>query len=76
MRPRHNLHLRQELVLEIKDYIRENKLTQRAAAEVFHTSQPRICNLMQNQVELFSLDYLVNMLSKIGVNKSLHGHHI
>lgn len=58
--------LRRKLIAGINDIIKENGWKQGAAAKALQVTQPRISNLKNNQFEKFSLDILVDILSKLG----------
>lgn len=58
-----NLKIRSQLMRIITQFIQEQKVTQREAAKIFHVTQPRISNLINGKIELFTIDMLVNMLS-------------
>lgn len=67
----HNLLLRAEMMLRIEDFVRKSGLTQQAAARVLGVTQPRLNQLLKRKIELFSLDALVNMLTKAGMRVEL-----
>jgi predicted XRE-type DNA-binding protein len=58
--------LRKKLISGINDIIKANEWKQGAAAKALQVTQPRISNLKNNQFEKFSLDILVDILSKLG----------
>ena len=60
-----NLLLRAQLMSEIRDVARG--MTQAQAAKRFGVSQPRINDVLRGKIDKFSLDALVNMLSKAGM---------
>jgi predicted XRE-type DNA-binding protein len=62
-----SLQLRSLLAFRLEEFIKAERLTQRQAAAFFGVSQPRISNLVRGRVELFSLDTLVDMLSRAGI---------
>ncbi|WP_289022855.1 XRE family transcriptional regulator [Desulfobacter postgatei] len=62
-----NLFIRSKLMLEIKKQIKETGMTQKAAGTKMGVTQPRISDLMQGKIDLFTIDALVSMLEKIGV---------
>jgi len=66
-----NLKLRSQLMIEIDKVIAENHLTQKAAAARLGISQPRVSDLMRGKVEKFTIDALVNFLSKLGHTVSI-----
>lgn len=50
----------------IKSYIKSEKITQAEAAKRFGVAQPRISEIYQGKIELFSVDKLNNMLARVG----------
>ena len=67
----HNLLLRAEMMMRIEDFVRKGGLTQQAAARVLGLTQPRLNQLLKRKIELFSLDALVNILTKAGMRVEL-----
>ena len=69
-----NLLVRSKLMAAIKTYIESEGITQAEAAERFKVAQPRISEIYQGKIELFSVDKLINMLSRVGqhVEISIH----
>jgi predicted XRE-type DNA-binding protein len=63
-----SLKVRAELMAELEKYIRAQRLTQRKAAERFGVTQPRISNLMQGKIALFSVDTLIDMVAHAGLS--------
>ena len=61
-----NLRLRASLMVEIRRLMETRKLTQTAAAKLLGVTQPRISDLVRGKIDLFSIDTLVNMLSRAG----------
>ena len=62
-----NLKIRADLILALKEYIQQNGWTQEQAAEFFDKTQPRISNLMNGEMSRFSVDKLINMLARAGM---------
>lgn len=62
-----HLEVRSTLMFLIRQLIQDRGLTQIKAAELLGVSQPRISNLVQSRIELFSIDSLVDMLAKAGM---------
>lgn len=60
-----NLRIRAKLMLALTAYIRREGLRQEEAARLLAVTQPEISNLMNGKIQKFSIDKLVNMLSKI-----------
>lgn len=61
-----NLQIRADLMQQIRDYIEQQALTQAQAAQLFGVPQPRISEIVQGKVELFTVDKLINLLASIG----------
>jgi predicted XRE-type DNA-binding protein len=62
-----NLKIRADLMLSLKRYIQSQGWTQKKAALFFGETQPRISDLMNGDIERFSIDKLVQMLSHAGI---------
>lgn len=61
-----NLKLRSQLMIEVDKALIEQKLTQQAAAKALGISQPRVSDLLRGKAEKFTIDSLVNILTKLG----------
>ena len=66
-----NLKLRFELLMKIDDFYRRSGLTQAAAAKALGLTQPRLNALLKGKIDQFSLDALVNIASRTGLNVRL-----
>ena len=62
-----NLRLRSELMARLARVIQERELTQAEAARILGVTQPRVSDLVRGKIDLFSIDTLVNMLAKAGL---------
>lgn len=62
-----NLRIRADLMLALKEYIQLQEWTQEQAAEFFEETQPRISNLINGEISRFSVDKLINMLARAGM---------
>jgi len=60
------LKLRSQLMIEVDKALIEKKLTQTAAAEALGISQPRVSDLLCGKAEKFTIDALVNILTRLG----------
>ncbi|MEN8108926.1 MAG: XRE family transcriptional regulator [Pseudomonadota bacterium] len=60
-----NLKIRSELMITLRKFIEDEGLGQKKAAEVFGVHQPRISDLMRGKINKFSIDMLVNMLTRV-----------
>lgn len=66
-----NLKMRARLMNRLDDYIREHGLTQEEAAERLEVSQSRISFLLNGRISKFTIDYLVNMCTRAGIEVDL-----
>jgi predicted XRE-type DNA-binding protein len=62
-----NLKVRSKLMSRLTSYIREEELTQEEAAERLEVSQPRISFLTNGKISKFTIDYLLNMCIRAGI---------
>jgi predicted XRE-type DNA-binding protein len=67
-----NMKLRSVLMIELKECIEREGLSQAQAAKLFGVTQPRISDLMRGKINLFGLDTLVNMLATAGMRVEMH----
>lgn len=61
-----SLQIRADLMMELSEMIRRRKLTQSMAARLLGVTQPRVSDLVRGKIELFSIDTLVEMVSRAG----------
>lgn len=66
-----NLKMRSDLIIRIVDFYQKSGLTQAAAAKALGLTQPRLNALLKGKIGLFSLDALVNIASRAGLNVRL-----
>ena len=62
-----NLLLRTDLIIKIEQLIKKSGLIQSEAAKVLGITQLRINDLLKGRIEKFSLDALVNMVARAGM---------
>ena len=62
-----NLLLRTDLMIKIEQLIKKSGLIQSEAAKVLGITQPRINDLLKDRIEKFSLDALVNIVARAGM---------
>jgi predicted XRE-type DNA-binding protein len=62
-----NLKVRADLMLDLRRYIYERGWTQAEAATFFGETQPRISNLLKGEISRFSIDKLINLLARAGL---------
>ncbi len=60
------LSLKSKLAMTLIVLIRNNDWTQADAAKAMGVSQPRVSNLFKGKIDKFSVDYLLEMIIRIG----------
>ena len=63
----HNLALRSDLMIRVEKLVRDSGMTQQEAAKTLGVTQPRLNALLKGKIADFSLDALVNMLARAGM---------
>ncbi len=63
--------LKQQLMEELSAWIAEHRLKQADAAEVLMVSRPRVSDVINKKTAKFTIDALVEMLSRVGRPVSL-----
>ncbi len=63
-----HLRVRSLLMIELEQLIAKNDWTQAVAARVFGVSQPRVSDLVRGKIDKFSVDMLIEMLGRAGVD--------
>ncbi len=66
-----NLKMRSDLMIAIEMFCRRSGLTQAEAAKRLGITQPRLNALLKSRIDQFSLDALVNIASRAGLNVRL-----
>ena len=62
-----NLQLRSDLMMRLRTRLETLRLTQAHAARVLGVSQPRVSDLTRGRIDRFSIDMLIKLLGKVGV---------
>ncbi|NKB67855.1 MAG: helix-turn-helix domain-containing protein [Candidatus Latescibacteria bacterium] len=62
-----HLKVRADLMIDLRKYIETKGWTQNQAALFFGETQPRISNLMKGEISRFSVDKLIDMLTRAGM---------
>ena len=62
-----NLRVRARLMAPLERSVRERGITQTEAARELGTTQARISELMNGKIQAFSIDALINMLDRAGL---------
>lgn len=60
------LVLKQQLMEELSTWIAEHHLKQAEAAEILMVSRPRVSDVVNRKATKFTIDALVEMLSRVG----------
>jgi predicted XRE-type DNA-binding protein len=58
--------LKQQLMEELSAWIAEHRLKQTEAAEILMVSRPRVSDVVNKKTAKFTIDTLVEMLSRVG----------
>lgn len=66
-----NLTARADMLLFIRNHIKDLKWTQRKAAAEYGIPQPRIAEIMSLKIEKFSVDQLLKYLSLMGMTVNI-----
>jgi predicted XRE-type DNA-binding protein len=61
------LRIRADLMGAVRKTIETRGLTQAAAARLLGVTQPRVSDLVRGRIDLFSIDTLIDMLTRAGV---------
>lgn len=67
-----NLLIRAQLMDELNDILQERFTTQTEAAAALDVSQARISDLYRGKIGLFTVDMLINLLSRVGQVVEVH----
>ena len=62
-----NLQLRSDLMIQLSKRLAALRVTQAHAARLLGVSQPRVSDLMRGRIDRFSIDMLIKLLGKVGV---------
>lgn len=63
--------MRAQLMVELRRLIQPRKLTQNSAAKLFGVTQPRISDLVRGKIGLFSIETLIDMLTRADIRVQL-----
>lgn len=66
-----NLLVRSDLMIQLRKRLDHLKLSQRQAARLLGVSQPRVSDLIRGRIDRFSVDMLIKLLGKAGVEVRL-----
>ncbi len=62
------LTIKSYLMAEVETYIKKKGITQDQASKVMGVSRPRISDVMRGKIDKFTIDSLVDMLTKAGLH--------
>jgi predicted XRE-type DNA-binding protein len=62
-----NLQLRSDLMIQLRKRLTALGVTQAQAAQQLGVSQPRVSDLTRGRIDRFSVDMLVKLLGKLGL---------
>ena len=65
------LQMRADLMVDLRKWIKAKRLTQAKAAEILGVSQSRVSDLIRAKWERFSLEMLIILATRAGMNVSL-----
>lgn len=66
------LKLESALLMQLRNHIIGNNLTQAAAAKLLGVTQPRISELKNNKLDRFTLNSLIEMAIRAGLEVSIN----
>lgn len=66
-----NLQVRSDLMIQLRKRLDGLGVTQGQAARLLGVSQPRVSDLMRGRIDRFSVDMLIKLLGKAGVEVRL-----
>lgn len=66
------LRLRSDLMIRVQDIVRKLPGSQAQIAQQLGTTQPRVSDLLRGKLHLFSLDFLAQILTRLGAHVSVY----
>jgi predicted XRE-type DNA-binding protein len=60
------LRLKEQLMVELSNWIEQHQLKQADAAQILMVSRPRVSDVVNGKAAKFSIDTLVEMLARVG----------
>lgn len=61
------MRARADLMVALQERLKALKLTQAGSAALLGVTQPRVSDLMRGKIDLFSVESLIDMLSRSGI---------
>ncbi|WP_434527077.1 helix-turn-helix domain-containing protein [Photorhabdus asymbiotica] len=65
-----NMKVRSQLARALSAHIKKKGLNQTEAAKLLNVTQPRVSDLINGKINLFSIDTLINMIVTMGLHIS------
>lgn len=65
------MKLRSEVMATLERFVKENEMTQAQVADAFGVTQPRVSDLMRRKFDRFSLDSLLSMAARAGLQAQI-----
>jgi predicted XRE-type DNA-binding protein len=62
-----DLRIRSRMIIALRRFIKDNRLTQARAARLLGVTQPRVSDLLKGKIDLFSIGALVKLLTRAGL---------
>lgn len=62
-----SMKIRSQLMIALQEYLKNSRMTQTQAAKLLGVTQPRVSDLMRGQIDLFSIESLVDMITNVGL---------
>lgn len=59
--------IKAEMMAQVDDWIKREKMTQQQASEILQVSRPRVTDIVNRKVDKFSIDTLVDLLGRVGM---------
>ncbi len=66
-----SLRIRTELMLALRRHIQQQQWTLEEAAHIFHQSSPRMQNLINGEISRFSIEDLIQLLTRAGLTVNM-----
>ena len=66
-----HLVIRADLLIQIQKVVAARRLKQAPLAKLLQVSQPRVSDLLRGRLHLFSIETLIDMLGRLGVQVRL-----
>ena len=66
-----HLRVRADLLIQIQKALKARGLKQAEAAELLGVTQPRVSDLVRGRLDLFSVDSLIDVLARLGIQVRL-----